>query len=82
MLINSFILSCINCAIDNWKCIRDFIDIERLSRKIPRAKIIELSKRKLIKKSVEIGFFLTESPYLNFSNNYLTIFISKNNCNI
>ena len=78
---DAFIHSCLHAAQDEFMSIRSLIDIERLSRKIDKKNIKNLSKLNVVKSASCLSFDSTNSENLKFfypaSNLYFKYLIQK-----
>ena len=61
----AFKYSCLHSAMDNWMCIRDLIDIERLSKNFSFKKFSIINKEKFTLWSTYAAYKVTKSDYLN-----------------
>ena len=69
---DSFHQSCVHSAVDNWMCIRNLIDIAKLSKHLSNKDKENLRQNKIVTWSSEIAFFWTRE------NSLLELLPSKN----
>ncbi len=60
----AFLHACAHAAKDNWLCLRNLVDIERLSRPLSTAQQLQLRRHKLVRWSSAVAYAATEAPQL------------------
>jgi len=60
----SFLHACCHAANDRWMCLRNLIDVERLSRMHGEESLLDLGRQRLVRKTCLIAYDLTSSPSL------------------
>ena len=63
-LSESFLHACCHAANDRWMCLRNLIDVERLSRMHGEESLLDLGRKRLVRKTCLIAYDLTTSPSL------------------
>jgi len=62
---DAFIHACCHAATDRWMCLRNLVDVERLSRRISAEKLFRLGCQKVVQKTCLVAYDLIDSPSLN-----------------
>ncbi len=61
---HTFILLCMHSAIDNWMCLRDLVDLQRLTQNLKRNELQKLNRSKIVNKSCKISYWVTKDSCL------------------